>query len=111
MLLVPLAFALMLVFSGFINRPYNPFEVQAKVIKCYPNPATSFVNFEFNGAFDKDASLEIYSFTGKKMTNLPFLSSKITVQLNNDYFRGIYIYQVKDKNGKTVETGKFQVER
>lgn len=89
----------------------SPFENQAKVIKCYPNPATSVVNFEFNGQADNTASLEIYSFTGKKMTNLPFSSNKITIQLNNDFFRGIYIYQVKDKNGKTIETGKFQVEK
>jgi hypothetical protein len=28
-----------------------------------------------------------------------------------DFFRGIYIFQLKDPNGKIVETGKFQVNK
>lgn len=82
---------------------------QLKVIKCYPNPATTVINFEFQGGFQKNAVLQIYSFSGKKMTNLPVSSEKMIVALDNEYYRGIYIYQLRDKNGKIIETGKFQV--
>jgi hypothetical protein len=81
---------------------------QVKVIKCYPNPATSIINFEFPTRIDRSYTLQIYSFTGKKMTELS-ASNKLSVMLNNDFYRGLYIYQLHDKTGKIVETGKFQV--
>lgn len=108
----PLSIAIVFFYSSFSNPTnINPFEIKAKVIKCYPNPATSVINFEIIGIAEKNANIEVYSFTGKKMIDLPFSSNKITIQLNNDFYRGIYIYQLKDKKGKTIETGKFQVEK
>jgi hypothetical protein len=29
----------------------------------------------------------------------------------SQYFRGIYIFQLRDKTGKVVEAGRFQVSR
>lgn len=84
---------------------------QTKTVKCYPNPATAVINFEFKSGKDKNTQLQIYSFTGKKMTDLAVTSGKITVILDNDYYRGVYIFQLRDKNGKIIETGKFQVVR
>lgn len=86
--------------------------VQAKMIKCYPNPATSFINFEIaDVAAVKGYSLEVYSFTGKKMYESQVSSAKINLTLNDDYYRGLYVYQLKDKSQKITETGKFQVVR
>ncbi len=32
------------------------------------------------------------------------------LQINlNDYHRGIYIYQIRNKRGQVIESGKFQV--
>ncbi len=87
----------------------NPFHFEVKVIKCYPNPATSVINFEFTGTLDKSSTLQIYSFSGKKMIDQSFATNKITVLLDNNFYRGIYIFQLHDKNGKILETGKFQV--
>lgn len=100
-----------LVISGFVyahGNPDNGFTRQVKIIKCYPNPAVSVINFDIS-EIDKGYSLQIYTFTGKKMTDLPVNASKISVTLDNDFYRGIYIYQLHDKTGKLVETGKFQV--
>jgi len=83
----------------------NNFLPQPKVVKCYPNPATSVVNFEFPAPY----TLQIYSFTGKKMTEVAASANKVSVILNNDFYRGIYIYQLRDKTGRVIETGKFQV--
>ena len=89
---------------------YNFFadDKMVKAVKCYPNPAVSFVNFEFDKVVDKSATLQVYSFTGKKMTELNANNNKVTVQLDN-YFRGIYVYQLRDKTGRVIESGKFQV--
>jgi hypothetical protein len=45
---------------------------------------------------------------GKKMQELPVNTNKITISLDS-YYRGIYIFQVRDKNGDIIESGKFQV--
>ena len=38
------------------------------------------------------------------------VSQRITLSLI-DYNRGVYIYQLRDRSGKLVETGKFQVSK
>src|SRR4030095_5495688 len=90
------------VYASGYNDNYFP---QAKVVKCYPNPATSVVNFEFPAPY----TLQIYSFTGKKMTEITASSNKVSIILSTDFYRGIYIYQLRDKTGRIIETGKFQV--
>ncbi|HVX26438.1 MAG TPA: T9SS type A sorting domain-containing protein [Parafilimonas sp.] len=86
---------------------------QVKIVKCYPNPAISYVNFELfdNAKISKNYTLEVYSFTGKKMYSATISSEKITLTLTNDFYRGIYVYQVLDKAGRILETGKFQVDK
>ena len=86
--------------------------IQARTIKCYPNPATSFINFEFPADYiSKNYTIQIYSFTGKKMYEFNVTSVKTTLTFTNDFYRGIYIYQLQDKTGKILETSKFQVNR
>ncbi len=101
------------VLSGLVHADSGDrslIEKQAKVVKCYPNPAISFVNFEFpTNVISSNSSILIYSFSGKKMYESIVNSGKITVTLNNDYYRGVYVYQLRDKAGKIIETGKFQV--
>jgi hypothetical protein len=80
------------------------------VVKCYPNPAISFINFEFTNEIDKSYTLYIYSFVGRKMYEQPVTGKKIVVTLS-DYYRGIYVFQLRDRSGRIVETGKFQVEQ
>lgn len=81
-----------------------------KYVKCYPNPATAYINFEFSSEIDRTYSLVIMSFIGKQMEEKPVADSKITITLNS-YLRGLYIYQLKDKSGRIVETGRFQVDK
>ena len=81
-----------------------------KTIKFYPNPAVSFINFEFDKKYDKTYSLLIFNFIGKKVTDLKITDQKINVPLT-DFYRGVYIFQVRDKQGMIVESGKFQVSK
>ena len=107
-LIVLLVFTLAV--SGFIAVAPNPFpEDPVKIIQLYPNPATSIVFFEFSRDYDKQYILQVYSFMGKKMAELPVNASTLSLTLDNNYYRGIYVFQLRDKSGQIIESGKFQV--
>lgn len=80
------------------------------VVKFYPNPATSIITFDFQSGYDKNYNLQIYNFIGKKVQEINNITPKTTVNLN-DFYRGIYIFQLKDKTGKVIDSGKFQVSK
>jgi hypothetical protein len=79
-----------------------------KTVKFYPNPAIGYINFEFEKNYDNSYSLLIFNFIGKKVIELKVTEQKITLPLT-DYYRGVYIFQLRDKQGNIVESGKFQV--
>lgn len=79
-----------------------------RFIKFYPNPAVTVINFEFQKSYDNLLSFQIYNFIGKKILDLKSLHQKINIPVT-DFYRGVYIYQLRDKSGKILESGKFQV--
>ncbi|MDE3236073.1 MAG: T9SS type A sorting domain-containing protein [Bacteroidota bacterium] len=104
-----LLFLFLLSSSAFASRTGDLFSGDpVKVIQLYPNPATSIVNFEFSENVNRDYTLLIFSFIGKKMSEIIVSGSKVSLPLDN-YYRGLYIYQLRDKKGNIVECGKFQV--
>ncbi|HLX94004.1 MAG TPA: T9SS type A sorting domain-containing protein [Puia sp.] len=90
-----------------LNQDQN---TEIKITKFYPNPATSLITFEFKKEVDngKNYSFQVYNFPGKKMYEAENISSKTVIDLSN-FFRGIYVYQLKDQNGRIIESGKFMV--
>jgi hypothetical protein len=85
-------------------------EPTAPIVKFYPNPATSIITFDFQSGYDKSLNLQIFSFIGKKVQEINNVTPKTVINLS-DFYRGMYIFQLKDKNGKVVESGKFQVSK
>jgi hypothetical protein len=79
-------------------------------VKFYPNPATTFINFEFGKQPDRSLSLQVYNFMGRKLFEQGNLPERMTINLT-DYPRGVYIYQLRDKTGRIIESGKFQVSK
>lgn len=79
-----------------------------KLIKLYPAPASTVINFDFQNGYDKSLSFQVYNFTGKKVYELKNPPQKIVLSLT-EYSRGFYFYQLRDKNGRFVETGRFLV--
>jgi hypothetical protein len=77
----------------------------------YPNPATSYINFTFDKTVDKSYTLQVYNFIGRKMNDIRISDAKLTINLDDNYFRGLYVYQLRDQSGKIVESGKFQVNK
>ena len=85
-------------------------EPEHKVIRFYPNPCVSYIIFELAKDDNKTYTLEIYSFLGRMVKNIPDVSDKTTVQLS-DLPRGIYIFQLKDENSRVTDSGRFQVNK
>ena len=83
---------------------------QNRAIKFYPNPAISYIVFEFQHSYEKNLNLQVINFLGRKVFEQNNISSKTTLNLN-DFYRGVYIFQLRDPNGKVVESGKFQVSK
>ena len=90
------------------RTPAGNAENVVKVVRFYPNPASSFINFEFKETRLADFSFKVFNFIGKKVLEINNLTPRTVVNLN-DYFRGVYIFQLTDRSGKVVESGKFQV--
>lgn len=80
----------------------------AKIVKLFPNPATSNINFELLRGYDKSYTLQLFNFMGKKVYELISSSQRINLSLNS-FYRGVYIFQLRDKDGKIIDSGRFQV--
>ncbi|OYW17384.1 MAG: hypothetical protein B7Z54_08235 [Sphingobacteriales bacterium 12-47-4] len=81
-----------------------------RVIKYYPNPATSFINFEIQPGTGNNMNLYVINFLGKQVYETKITATRTTVDLSS-FTRGVYIFQLRDGNGKVVESGKFQVSK
>jgi len=82
--------------------------ITARLVECYPNPATAYINFKFDNSVVHTSKLYIYNFTGRQMNVVNITDNVIKVLLDN-YYRGLYMYQLRDANGNVLESGKFQV--
>jgi Secretion system C-terminal sorting domain len=102
---------LLVVGSSFVADNETNLVTSTKIMRVYPNPATSYIIFEFDKSVDKTYSLQIFAFFGKKMTEQRLTDAKLNITLDDNYLRGLYIYQLRDQTGKIVESGKFQVNK
>ena len=94
------------IYDSFFNAP-----TVSKVIRFYPNPATTVINFEFDKSVESTSVIAIYSFYGKKMSEQRLSSNKVSFTLDDHYTRGLYIFQLRDQAGRLIESGKFQVNK
>ncbi len=81
-----------------------------KVLKLYPNPATTYITFDFQKEHEKGFSIQVFSFLGRKMYESQNVNPRTTIDLA-EYNRGVYIYHLRDQSGKLIESGKFQVSK
>lgn len=93
---------------GTTGMSQDHFSTAQDHVRYYPNPASSFINFDMIHPGDRTQTLQIYNFLGKKVLEINNTSSRNFVSLEN-FYRGIYIFQLRDRNGKTIASGKFQV--
>ncbi|ACU64303.1 hypothetical protein Cpin_6902 [Chitinophaga pinensis DSM 2588] len=80
----------------------------SKVVKAYPNPASSRINFELQNNNEQGYEIIVFNFLGKRIDQIKNLNTRTTVELDK-YYSGLYIFQLRDKQGNLVESGKFNV--
>ena len=80
------------------------------VVKFYPNPATTVITFDIQKGYDKGLDIQVYNMLGKMVYEQKNVLAKTSINLT-DYNRGVYIYQLRDHDGRVVESGKFQVSK
>lgn len=100
-----------MVSASHISYAYNDgllIDQKIRFIQVYPNPASTNISFETTNISEKNFVLTVYNFIGKKVDEIKLTSNKANISLTN-YFRGLYVYQLRDKQGQLIETGKFQV--
>src|ERR1700754_4171426 len=85
-------------------------ELEHKVVKFYPNPAVSYITFELIKEQNKTYTLQIFSFLGRKVKDVPDVADKKTVNLS-DLTRGLYTFQLKDEEGRVTDSGIFQINK
>ncbi len=91
--------------------PSRDRDAQDRIIKLYPNPATTYVTFDLQKNYQQGLTINVYNgVLGKKVFESINVAPKVTIDLNN-FNRGVYIYHLIDLNGKIIESGKFQVSR
>ncbi len=97
--------------QGQSSRALPTAETQDRIVKLYPNPATTYVTFDLQKNYRSGLTITVYNgVLGKKVFESANVPSKITVDLS-DFNRGVYIYHVSDAGGRIIESGKFQVSR
>lgn len=103
-------FICLMTFQGKAQNNKLPFtDGGNKIVKLYPNPATSRINFELQHANNDEVyDLIVFNFLGKRVDQIKNVSSRTTVELDN-YYSGIYIFQLRDRQGTLIESGKFNV--
>ena len=91
------------------SRVSSTVAAQNPIVRFYPNPATTVINFDFQKAYEQGYSIQIFNaILGRKMLDQANMPERTVINLA-DFPRGMYIYQLRDKNGRMVESGKFQV--
>jgi Secretion system C-terminal sorting domain len=95
--------------SSQARLPEQTATIQQAAIKFFPNPAITQITFDLQKGVDKSHIFQVFNFIGKKIYEQQ-ASEKIVLPLN-DFFRGVYIFQLRDKTGKVIEAGKFQVSK
>jgi hypothetical protein len=92
------------------NKSAMDGSLPTRFVKFYPNPATTNISFDLQKSYNNHYSLTVYSLMGKKIAEIRNIYPHNAINLDN-FYRGIYIFQLRDKNGLIIESGKFQVVR
>ncbi|MCC6180594.1 MAG: T9SS type A sorting domain-containing protein [Bacteroidia bacterium] len=77
-------------------------------LSVYPNPSSTVVNFETQS--QEAYSILAFDVTGRMISNAKFELGKAQLNLDN-IAKGVYIYQVVNKQNETLKTGKFNVSK
>jgi hypothetical protein len=86
------------------------FAVEKSKVNFFPNPATTTITFQFSIPIEKGYSLQVYSFLGRQVATVPVVNSRVSMNVS-ELMRGVYVFQLRDNNGRVLASNKFQVSR
>jgi zona occludens toxin (predicted ATPase) len=92
------------------KAPATPDQESKPMVRFYPNPAINFITFDIKESVERGTTILVYSFLGRQIAAIPVNSQRVTVNIS-EYYRGIYVFQLRSPSGKVLETNKFQVNR
>lgn len=95
-------------FSQKLIMPNNTDE--GKVVRFYPNPASDVITFDINHVVEKGYTIQIYNFLARMVKTVSISSNHVSVSVT-ELYRGVYIFQLRDKNGAIIESNKFQINK
>jgi hypothetical protein len=85
----------------------NELHAASASVNVYPDPASTEVNLSVSST-DMANYANIYDITGKKLSSFEVRNNFATVN-TSAFAPGLYIYQLYDKSGSLMKTGKFSV--
>ena len=106
--IISLLLLLALIISPCFSNAGNVTDWPTRVVRFYPNPASTTITFEFKKDIEKQVNFQVYNFMGKRLVDVPLTGNKVAVNLES-FYRGLYIFQLRDKAGTILESGKFQI--
>jgi len=84
-------------------------EPEPRLLRCYPSPATTYIQIELKRQV-KPAKLQIFNAaTGREMYAIVSSGNEVMRVNLNDYARGTYIVQLSNPTGGRLDVGKFEV--
>lgn len=86
--------------------------VQQAQVMVFPNPARDFTTFEIEGLSPGNYSLQLVNMTGKEIATREFSPFGNQTRLNldvSDLPAGLYLYSVRNAQGRRIVTKKLQV--
>ena len=90
-------------------RPTAETSDQPKV-RLYPNPATTYVQVDWNAQLKPAKFVVVNGVTGKLMITGPVTSNTIRLDISN-YVAGVYVFRLFSANGSYISGMTFQVSK
>ena len=81
---------------------------EERKVAFFPNPAVTYITFEFKETIRRGTQIQMFSFLGRQVKTIQATAQKTTVNIS-DLTRGVYVFQVRDPDGRIIESNKFQV--
>lgn len=87
----------------------NELNAPSTNVNVYPNPASDNVYFNISGN-DMGSYVNVYDMTGKQINSYAIRNNRANISTQY-YNAGLYFYQIYDKSGSLMKTGKFSIVR
>ncbi len=93
------------------NDKYLFFNDRIQVSHAYPNPASEFVDLDYQVAGNQELRLVFYNVLGEQVKELPLDRDQRSIRVSmRDFANGLYLYQLVI-DGRSVATKKIIVRK